>query len=63
MGYYVNINQEVNIYVEDLNPKSQKAILFYTAGLQILICLNISSINFLVGFSHWNRYEGFWKLK
>ena len=28
MGYYVNINQEVNIYVEDLNPKSQKAILF-----------------------------------
>jgi len=28
MGYYVNVSKDVNIYVEDLNPEGQKAILF-----------------------------------
>ncbi|QTD43356.1 alpha/beta fold hydrolase [Sporosarcina sp. Te-1] len=28
MGYYVNVEQGVNLYVEDLNPESGKAILF-----------------------------------
>jgi len=28
MGYFVNVNTDVNIYVEDLNPEGKKAILF-----------------------------------
>lgn len=28
MGYYVNVEPNVNIYVEDLNPEGEKAILF-----------------------------------
>lgn len=28
MGYYVNVENNVNIYVEDLNPESNKTILF-----------------------------------
>ncbi len=28
MGYYVNVKNDVKIYVEDLNPESKKAILF-----------------------------------
>ncbi len=28
MGYYINVEPDVNIYVEDLNPKGEKTILF-----------------------------------
>ncbi|MBE6829355.1 MAG: alpha/beta hydrolase, partial [Ruminococcaceae bacterium] len=28
MGYYVSVEQNVNIYVEDLNPTGNKTILF-----------------------------------
>ena len=45
MGYYVNVNN-VNIYVEDLNPESKKTILFFTVGRPIIICLNTSLICF-----------------
>jgi len=28
MGYFVGVSNDVNIYVEDLNPESQRTILF-----------------------------------
>lgn len=28
MGYYVNVEDDVNIYVEDLNPQCKETILF-----------------------------------
>jgi len=45
MGYYVKVNN-VNIYVEDLNPECKKTILFYTVGQAIIICSNTSLINY-----------------
>ena len=45
MGHYVNVNN-VNIYVEDLNPESKRLYYFYMAGRVILIYSNISLINY-----------------
>ncbi len=31
MGYYITVADDVNIYVEDLNPQCKKTILFVSA--------------------------------
>ncbi|TWM92455.1 hypothetical protein CHCC14600_4631 [Bacillus licheniformis] len=32
MGYFIEAEPSVNLYVEDINPQSGKAIVFCTAG-------------------------------
>ncbi len=35
MGYYINVEPNVNIYVEDLNPTGKKTILFLHGWLEV----------------------------
>lgn len=44
MGYYVKVESEVKVYVEDLNEKADKAIVFYMDGQEATIYLNINMI-------------------
>ena len=48
MGYYIKVESDVNIYVEDVNPEGNKTILWITVGLPTIRCLNISLISNII---------------
>lgn len=47
MGYYVRVESDVKVYVEDLNPEGKKQSYFYMGGLEVINCLSISLISYL----------------
>lgn len=44
MGYYVKVESNVTLYVEDINEKGNKTIVFYMDGQEVMNFLNISMI-------------------
>ena len=44
MGYYVKVKSNVKIYVEDLNEKGEKTIVFLHGWPGSMSCLNINII-------------------
>lgn len=42
MGYYVKVEPDVKIYVEDLNEGADKTILFIHGCQEVINCLNIN---------------------
>jgi hypothetical protein len=46
MGYYVEVQEDVKIYVEDLNPKSKKTIVFLHGCPEVISSLNTNLISY-----------------
>jgi|GEM_PF-6410072 hypothetical protein len=44
MGFYIQVERDVKVYIEDVNPSGKKTVFLCTAGREIIIFSNINLI-------------------